>query len=254
MLIGYPFFVEITNLVHGGANVPINPKRRQRKLEKKHAERKARLKVIRRRQSQHLSATFSEISLGRLLHCEVGNSTWESGIGHLWVGRETRDGLVAYASFLVDVHCLGVKDCFGNLCSRPEYFSRFSQLRENIETEPMSLACARKLIEGAVAYAAEASLEPHPNYNYLKLIFADADVAACTREFTFGYDGKPFFSQGPHDTLDRCREIISKLTQRYGPNGFHFLMGGPAAIQSGDVLSLTSGYDLEESPDDEENL
>lgn len=230
----------------------INPKRRQRKLEKKRAERKAQRKLTLRRQSQHLSAKFTDVSLGRVLHCELSTTTWEAGIGHVWIGREVREGVIAFADFLVDVHCLGVKDCFGNLCSRAEYFSRFSMLRERMESESISLACARKLIEGAVSYAAEARLEPHPDYQYLKLIFADADIATCPREFTFGHDGKPFFTQGPHDSIERCRNVIQKLTERYGPSGFHFLMGGPAGMLADDVLSLTSDRDLDEDDYDDE--
>jgi hypothetical protein len=194
----------------------VNPKRRQRKLEKKRAERKSDKKEIARRQSQGVFARFREAGAGPVLHCEYSPSIWSEGLGQVWVSREMQGGLVGYVSFLVDVHCLGVKDGVGSVCSRAEYFRRHSEMREKAALTPMTIQCARKLVEGAVAYAAEADISPHPDYEHLRLIFGDADASACTSEFAYGHEGKPFFTAGPFDSVHRCAEM----------NGFHFLVGG----------------------------
>ena len=89
--------------------------------------------------------------------------------------------------------------------------------------------CARKLVEGAEAYAHDLGFQPHPDYQVARRIFGDLDATACPTHYTFGKDGKPCFMSGPYDTPARCRKIIDTLTQRCGPEGFHYTVaiGGP---------------------------
>jgi hypothetical protein len=103
-----------------------------------------------------------------------------------------------------------------------------------VETQEISLDCARKLIEGAVEYAARAELSAHPDYRDLQRIFADVDASRCPREFAYGHDGKPFFTQGPHDSPEFCRHVMEKLAGHYGPDGFNFMVTELSAIPVGE--------------------
>jgi hypothetical protein len=88
----------------------------------------------------------------------------------------------------------------------------------------MTPAAVRKLVEGAVAYARGFGFAPHPDYYKACPIFGDIDAAACTEQFEFGKDGKPFFIAGPNETPERCRRIMQILERSCGPGGSTFLI------------------------------
>jgi hypothetical protein len=146
-------------------------------------------------------------------------------MGSVLLSRQLPDGRVAVAVFLLDVYCLGVKDAIAQILHRSTYESEFvRKTRSQFTVRPMSPAAVRKLVEGAVAYAADLGIAPHPDYHKAKLLFGDIDPAECAEEFTYGKDGKPFFVAGPHDTPERCQQIMSTLTHRLGQDGFTFLI------------------------------
>jgi hypothetical protein len=115
------------------------------------------------------------------------------------------------------------------------------------EHDPVTLepAAARKLIEGAVAFARTHGLPPHRDYPKARLIFGDVDPNACGDEFAYGKDGKPFFIAGPHDGLSRCRQIIDTLAANCGPDGFHYIL--PVSRSMG--LSLVAEALVDEDDD-----
>src|SRR4029077_20110405 len=109
----------------------------------------------------------------------------------------------------------------------------------------MEPACARKLVEGAVAYAHELGFAPHPDYQTAKVIFGDIDSSQCEEEFEYGKDGKPFFFAGPNDSPARCRQILDTLARTRGQGNFHFTMPvGPGAFED-----LTVAEEEEDEPE-----
>jgi hypothetical protein len=90
---------------------------------------------------------------------------------------------------------------------------------------PIHPTYARKLVEGAEAYARELGFGPHPDYQLAKRIFADIDATACPTSFSFGKDGKPFFIVGPNDSPKKVKKILDTLTKCCGPDGFRYLVG-----------------------------
>lgn len=189
-----------------------NPARRQRKLEKQRAKKKAEKRVLARRQSATLGNLVQQ-SGGRVLHCAMMSSYWTSGLGTVWIGRELHGGQVALAAFLIDRFLLGVKDAFGGAYDRAVYYDRKQRYFGQQEFEDISIEYAAKLVRGAVAYALQWDIQPAPEYRRLSSIFYGIDPDACAEEFTFGKDGKPFFVQGSHDSPERCREILEKISR-----------------------------------------
>ena len=105
---------------------------------------------------------------------------------------------------------------------------------------------ARKLVEGAVRYAADLGFSPHVDYRKAKAIFGDISAESCGEEFRYGKDGQPLFVNGPFDDQARCRHIIRTLTQRLGPDGFRCVL---RISELDDILRLTGGDEvLEVSP------
>jgi len=213
----------------------LDARKRQQKLAKKAAKRKA---VVATKKS--LGEVGGLVSRGRQvmpaadapIHaCLVAESLFDIGIGNVIVSRTMPNGFIGVAFFLVDVFCLGIKDVFYDVLSPVEYDHRVSDLQQ--ETfRAIHPTCARKLVEGAEAYARDLGFLPHADYQRARQIFGDLDATACPTHYVFGRDGKPFFMSGPYDTPAKCRRIIDTLTRRCGPEGFHFVMAGGAPLEA----------------------
>jgi hypothetical protein len=212
----------------------LDARKRQQKLAKKAAKRKA---VVATKRA--LGDVGSLGAHGRhavpaasapIHECLVPESLFDIGIGNAIVSRKMPNGFIGAAVFLLDVFCLGVKDAFYDVLSPAEYDYRVSGL-EHETFRAIHPACARKLVEGAEAYARDLGFNPHPDYQRARQIFGDLDATTCPTHYAFGKDGKPFFMSGPYDTPARCRRIIDTLTRRCGPEGFHFTVAGEALLE-----------------------
>jgi hypothetical protein len=203
----------------------IDPRKRQKKLERRKAKQKAERQEIARRESRGISLRLEEAATAPILHCSVADDLWQRGIGNVLVSRQLSNGQVAFACFLVDIYCLGVKDTFMNIIPRGQYeFGLYSKLASRSRLIPLKPENARKLVEGAVQYALDLGLPPHVDYRVAKLIFGDISAESCTEEYTYGKDGKPFFVGGPYDSPARCEQIMRTLHDRCGPQGHHYLI------------------------------
>jgi hypothetical protein len=222
----------------------LDPRKRQKKLERRAAKRKARRKELIRQKNRGLGELLSMASGAPILHSRIAESLWEEGLGHVMLSRQLPKERVAVAMFLVDRFCLGVKDCYGQLLSRAGYGDMCKQLDAKAELLDHSPADVRKLVEDAVAYARELGFEPHADYHRAKLIFGDIDPRESRKEFEFGQEGKPLFISGPFDSPERCRRIISTLKHSCGPGGYHYLM----AVEPSETVRLL-GEDDETSED-----
>jgi hypothetical protein len=207
----------------------LDARKRQQKLAKKAAKRKAVLatkKYVGQDESFLAHVGQTRPAADAPIHeCLMAERLFDLGLGSVIVSRRLPNGFIGAAVFLVDVFCLGIKDAFYSRLSPAAYAQRLAHLQ--YETfQPIEPACARKLVEEAEAYARDLGFPPHPDYQRARQIFGDLEATACPEHFIFGKDGKPFFMSGPSDTPARCRRILDTLTQRCGPDGFHFMVGG----------------------------
>ncbi|MFO0967400.1 MAG: hypothetical protein U0793_17715 [Gemmataceae bacterium] len=203
-----------------------DPRKRQKKLAKKVAKRKEKHHLLIREKCLGLAERLAAASRHPILHAGIASTLWNQGIGQAYLSRELPNGSIAFATFLIDRYCLGVKNAHADIVGRFSYESDFLPRVKDAETA--APAKVRKLVEDAVEYARKLGFAPHPDYHKAKAIFGDIDPAACDETFEFGKDGKPLFINGPYDTPDRCRQIISTLERSRGRDGYHFVVGGPA--------------------------
>jgi len=160
-----------------------------------------------------------------ILHCAISDEIWHEGIGQALVSRQMKNGDVAFAVFLVDAYCLGVKDVFMNIVPQATYDLKIhAKIARQCSLIPTTPERARKLIEGAVQYAFDLGLPPHPDYRTAELIFGDVSSESCTEEFAYGKDGKPFFFAGPNDDPYKCQQILRTLENHCGPGGYHYVL------------------------------
>jgi hypothetical protein len=229
--------------------MPADPRKRQKKLEQKAASRKAKKQQLQRRSNISLHSQLQDASQLPIVDSYVTDDVWTHGLGSVVLSREAPGGGVAFAIFLLDRYCLGVKDAMVGIESRFSYDSRLRTMRSRFPARKVTPACARNLVQGGVAYAARFGLQPHPDYLLAKLLFGDIDVAACPETFEYGKDGKPFFIAGPHDTPRRCQFILHALAQHTGgPENFHFTMPiSPEDFSGDEDNGHLLGFDNEES-------
>jgi hypothetical protein len=205
--------------------MPADPRKRQRKLERRAAKRKEKKHLINKGQSAGLAERLSAAARYPVLHCLATAELWTEGMGWVLLSRKLPDGSVAVVIFLVDRYCLGVKDVVADIVCGSTYETDFvKNLCSRFDHEDLPPPKARKIVERAVAYAQELGFPPDPDYHKAKHLFGNIDPGECPEEFEFGKDGKPLFYAGPYDKPARCREVISILTHTCGTGGFHYLI------------------------------
>jgi hypothetical protein len=208
--------------------VAIDPRKRQKKLERRKAKDKSRDKALAVSQLRRLAIQSAQASSGEILDCLVPKTLWDEGIGNILFSRELDAGRVAHATFLIDTFCLGVKDAAFFVSPRDEYDHVIrDRLISRFEYQTRSPAFVRKLVEESIIYARSLGFEPHPDYQQAKAIFGDVDANACREVFAFGKDGKPFLISGLNDSPQRCARIVMTLTERCGAGGFDYLLHFP---------------------------
>lgn len=165
----------------------VDPRKRQKKLDRRKAKQKAERRQLARTESRGMTAQMEEASAAPILHCVVSGKLWEGGLGEVLVSRLLPNGLAAFAVFLVDRSCLGVKNVIAQVAPRGRY--------------------QRDMYDRLAAP-----------------IFGQIRAEDCAEEFEFGRDGKPLFIAGPFDGPARCRHVLRTLEERCGPDGYHYIL------------------------------
>jgi hypothetical protein len=206
----------------------LDAKRRQKKLARKVAKRKTAL--VQKKQGAGMPASLARAPLYRCYAMEPGSDVGMGmGMGDVIVSRRLSDGSIAAGVFLLDLDCLGVKDAFLRQLTPQAFDELVASLGTSHSLIPVEAACARKLVEGAVAFAAELGFEPHKDYDAARRVLGDVDPAECTREFSYGRDGKPLYVPGPSDSPARIREVMATLERRVGAGNYDYLKGEPVS-------------------------
>jgi hypothetical protein len=202
----------------------LDERRRQKKLARKAAKRKkAMADKGKETPGQGFQVAFAASM--PIHECLIPRILYEQGIGNVVISRRMPNGDIAAGFFLVEVYCLGVKNCFFTVIPPGKYTQRIHELIQKEGTERAEPSCTVKLIEDAVAYADGLGFHPHRDYFTAKGIFGSIDPTACPKEYQFGKDGKPFYISGPNETKADSERIIATLTRKVGPDGFHYMVG-----------------------------
>jgi len=203
----------------------------QKALQKKRAKRELKRKQAKQATTGRSGAAARAHEWTVAAHAPIADvlfapTLFEVGVGSVWLSRQLPDGRYAFAGIVVDVFCLGVKNALYNIMEEAEYRAAWTRVQATSEEalERQEPACARKLVEGAVAYAKDLGFKPHPDYRIARLIFGDIDTADCPIEFTFGWQGKPLYTNGPNENAAMQRRIVNQLARRCGPGGYEYYL------------------------------
>lgn len=143
-----------------------------------------------------------------------------AGLVGVLVARRQRPGRVSACGYLVDTHCLGVKDALGPRPMKqhrlPEFVRRyFAAFDGGPLAVPLELA--QHLVLGAVDYARELGFEPHPDFGAAR---GQLGAWCGPSAIRFGRDGKPMFVSGIADDVPG---IMRTLEASVGRGGFGFI-------------------------------
>lgn len=149
---------------------------------------------------------------------------WEThGLAHLVVARVRADHSAELAVFLVDTLCLGVKDAYFESDIPESALAEYLERNLPPENERIHPACAKKLVEGAVAYAQSLGFAPHRDFKKARKVLSGLDASTCPRDFTFGRDGRPCYVRGPDDSDERVDRVLAILAARCGEDGYDYI-------------------------------
>ncbi len=143
------------------------------------------------------------------------------GMALVLVARRHRTNRVSVCGYLVDTHCLGLKNVLGPHImgdrDLPAFLHVFFDAYE-AAGRPLRvpLELARHLVYGGIEAARRLGFEPHPDFpdvaGHLGPWHGEAAIV-------FGKDGVPCYMAGPYDD---ARSVIQTLTETLGEDGFTF--------------------------------
>lgn len=225
--------------------------RQQKKLAKQKAKRTEKRTQLTRQNSSDPTVRLQNIAKRPIVGAFVPQTMWDMGIGMVLIARGMPDGRIAWANFLVDTYCLGVKDTTWNISVPGEFDAVLDHIRQGSPLKAVAPEYIAKLVRDAVAYAASLGFAPHPDYRAARLLLEGIDPALCTEQFEFGKDGTPLYIQGPNDSMERARFIMSQL-EKLG--GDFVIDAGGASISSGmEQGEAQVRLDYDEDEDDDED-
>lgn len=232
----------------------------KRSQEKRKATRKAKAAALRRRQGMGLAGNLASIET---CQCYImGGQDEGSLMESVQVFRNTRDGLVAGAFFLIDYDCLGLKDAFVRQDVSPVEI--LAHVKEEAEYSGMVV---RKVALGEVQQRVAAAMTwtrshgfrlPGPYAKALRVIELDEQ-----RRAELGAEGVPEFgtAEGKLHYIGKRRELeralITESVEEFIARPdveFTFDVGGEALVDEIAEDEMADDEDWDESEGTAEEL
>ncbi len=212
-----------------------NAKKRQQKLAARNA-RRSRRKMVKAKPVA-LATRIEQAAHWPVISARISVDLFEQGIGTALLVRQAVNGTMAFAHFLVDTWCMGVKDAYVKVLNPVEAAAWNSHISSNFDRmKPVSPEYLRKLILKSIEYSLSLGIQPATDYTFCSKILDGIDESQCRDEFAFGKDGKPMLMPGPNDSMARIRQIMESLHQSQGADNFDYIMPlDPTAVLHGEV-------------------
>jgi len=211
--------------------------RQQKRVAKQKAKRLAKRSLLVRRTSKDPTIRLQRAANWPVVQALASDELWDDGIGYLAIARQDPGGQIVFALFLVDVYCLGVKNAFWRAGTREDLQDMVEQMEVTQTMVAIAPACLAKTVKGAVEYAQSFGFRPHPDYRHASTLLDGIDPSTCPHQLAFGRDGKPFYMQGPNESLAQAAAIAERVRDAGG----HFTIALPDG--SGEVRSMEDGFD-----------
>jgi hypothetical protein len=145
----------------------------------------------------------------------------EAGEANVVVARQHKTGNITSCYFLVDLHCMGVKDTtFQFNTSLREFSADLERFMAGGANHEIPYPQAHAIIYGAVAFARSLGLQPHPDFRISRGILAPDDADMEPYQVAFGHHGRPVLHVMPGEKLSH---VIATLDRTVGPDNYDIL-------------------------------
>jgi hypothetical protein len=220
-----------------------NDRKRQQKAMKKRQKDNAKKKhLAQTRAASPESAFYRKAGEYPLYECLLGGDL-DEGIALITVVRRQSEHLLTGAVFIVDTHCLGLKNTY---CWKDRKVSDYvMKLRprhvEEFNAQTATLERVHQIIHGAIDYARDLDFRPHADFRITRHFIGESDAFQRDQSLEFGKDGKPFYFGGPRDNYAK---IVRHLEKRLGIGGFHYVLpldGAPEELLDRPDARIVSG-------------
>lgn len=156
---------------------------------------------------------------GQPIHeCLINPSWQEMGHARVLVSRAIPNGKIAFAIFLIDLYCLGVKDVFDLTVVRKDVYENMKPMMY-FDAEPMNcdVHLAHTIVYGGIDYAHNLGFEPNEDFLNSSVILLPREDITSDSSVVFGKDGRPLYVEGLEDDP---KLIIATLNKTVGKGNF----------------------------------
>lgn len=169
----------------------------------------------------------------------------ETGNGLVLIARPVGKTHARLATFVVDVHCLGVRKV---TLSELPLAVLLNQALSMLRVAPIAPPVALAILDGSIAYAKKFGFSPPVNLAEGMQLFGDIEAGAVP--FPFGKDGQVFYTQQHGDTDEFAEAVLAKLEKKPGHGNFGYELNEPGEewVDDGDS---EGGGEPEETADEE---
>lgn len=182
----------------------------QKALQRKR-EKKKQVRQVKKTTSISSAQNSVTPSTWPIYECRVPSTLWEIGMGHVVISRKSSQGDVAVGLYLIDIFCLGIKDCFIRMTDIIGYRELVQQISMNGgELELVDPIYANTLIHKIKKYAMQLGFKPHSDFAKAQKMLKDIPIDEA-QEFVFGKDGNPLYIPGPNESAADERRIMRTL-------------------------------------------
>ena len=181
--------------------------------------------------AKYLKEKARSLAIGK---CYISEDIEACGEGNVIVTRMHKNGKVSVGVFLMDIFCLGVKNAFHMLRMDESEFALLKEKMANSGIRECSYEEAHNWIYGAIAFAEEGGINPHPGFTLAQYLLEEDTDDVPLIEYDFGKDGKHFLIA---NSQSEANKYVPTLKKNLGDN-FDFL--------------IIAGDDEDESDEDDE--
>lgn len=124
--------------------------------------------------------------------CYALNPRFDVGIKNIMVIRQHPHGTFTAAFYFIDTWCTGVKDTIWVFSQDKDTIDDLllDWSRKGLEMEEIEYVEAHNWIYGALTFAEEAGISPHPDFDITQYILEPDDENIELREYEFGRNGR----------------------------------------------------------------
>ncbi len=161
------------------------------------------------------------------------NPNWQTiGLAVVVVSRIHVNKNISYGAYLIDTFCMGLKKTFywvNRDASLYEKFTKEVYARIGLVRDPIDYLLVHNLVYGAIAYAHDFDLYPHPGWLVSQFLLAEDTDEIPLIELEFGKEERPCYVPGPYDNYG---EVVRNLRTHAGEGNFDMIFADGDTYQN----------------------